>query len=157
ALTGIFSTPAYFNGTVYFSGGGDNLKAFPIANALFATTPSSQSAAKIGGLGAVPSVSANGAGDGIVWVLESSGGGILRAYDAANLANELYSSGLNRARDALGSYVKFSTPTIANGRVYAGTQNSLAVYGLLGSPAVAPGGVVNAASYQPGPVAPGSF
>jgi uncharacterized protein (TIGR03437 family) len=53
--------------------------------------------------------------------------------------------------------VKFSTPTIANGKVYAGTQNSLAGYGLLGSPAIAPGGVVNAASYQPGPVAPGSY
>jgi hypothetical protein len=131
ALTGMFSTPAYFNGAVYFSGGGDNLKAFPIANGLFATTPSSQSAAKMGGLGSVPSVSASGADNGIVWVLESSGGGILRAYDAANLATELYNSGQNRARDALSSYVKFSTPTIANGRVYAGTQNSLAVYGLL--------------------------
>jgi uncharacterized protein (TIGR03437 family) len=157
AVGGMFSTPAYFNGTVYFSGAGDNLKAFPIAIALFATTPSSQSATKMGGLGSVPSVSANGAANGIVWVLESSGGGILRAYDAANLANELYNSSQNRARDALGSYVKFSTPTIANGNVYAGTQNSLAVYGLLGSPAVAPGGVVNAASYQPRPVAPGSY
>jgi uncharacterized protein (TIGR03437 family) len=157
AVGGLFSIPAYFNGTVYFSGAGDNLKAFPIANAALATTPSSQSATKFGGLGAVPSVSANGATNGIVWVLESSSNGILRAYDAANLANELYDSGQNRARDALGSYVKFSTPTIANGKVYAGTQNSLAVFGLLGSPAIAPGGVVNAASYQPGPVAPGSL
>src|SRR5260370_28611292 len=128
----MFSTPAYFNGTVYFSGGGDNLKAFPISNAFFATTPSSQSATKMGGLGAVPSVSANGAENGIVWVTESSGGGILRAYDAANLATELYNSGQNRARDALGSYVKFSTPTIVNGKVYAGTQNSLPVFGLFG-------------------------
>jgi hypothetical protein len=64
-------------------------------------------------------------------VLESSGSGILRAYDAANLANELYNSNQNRTRDALGSYVKFSTPTIANGKVYAGTRNSLTVYGLL--------------------------
>jgi hypothetical protein len=131
ALTGMFSTPAFFNGTVYFSGGGDNLKAFPIANALFPSSPSSQSATKMGGLGSVPSVSANGATNGIVWVLESSGGGTLRAYDAANLANELYNSNQNRAQDALGSYVKFSTPTIADGKVYAGTQNSLAVYGLL--------------------------
>src|SRR5260370_29312023 len=100
----MFSTPAYFNGTVYFSGGGDNLKAFPIANALFATTPSSQSATKMGGLGSVPSVSANGATDGIVWVLESSAGAILRAYDAANLANELYTSNQNRAPDAPASY-----------------------------------------------------
>jgi uncharacterized protein (TIGR03437 family) len=157
AVGGLFSIPAYFNGTVYFSGAGDNLKAFPIANAALATMPSSQSATKFGGLGAVPSVSANGAINGIVWVLESSSSGILRAYDAGNLANELFDSGQNRARDALGSYVKFSTPTIANGKVYAGTQNSLAVFGLLGSPAIASGGVVNAASYQAGPVAPGSL
>jgi hypothetical protein len=85
----------------------------------------------MGGFGAVPGVSANGDADGIVWVLESSGGGVLRAYDATNIANELYNSSQNRARDGLGSYVKFSTPTIANGKVYAGTQNSLAVYGLL--------------------------
>jgi uncharacterized protein (TIGR03437 family) len=157
AVGGMFSIPAYFSGTVYFSGSGDNVKAFPIANAALASTPSSQSATKMGGLGSAPSISANGATNGIVWVTESSGGGILRAYDAANLANEIYDSGQNRARDALGSYVKFSTPTIANGKVYAGTQNSLAVYGLLGSPAVNSGGIVNAASYQPGPVAPGSY
>ena len=157
AVTGLFGIPAYFNGTVYFSGGGDNLKAFPIANAALAATPSSQSPTKIGGLGSVPCISANGSTNGIVWITESSSGGILRAYDAANLANELYDSGQNRARDALGSYVKFYTPTIANGKVYAGTQNSVAVYGLLGSPAVTSGGIVNAASYQPGPVAPGSY
>jgi uncharacterized protein (TIGR03437 family) len=157
AVGGLFSIPAYFNGTVYFSGSGDNVKAFPIANAALTPKPASQSATKMGGAGSVPSVSANGATNGIVWVTESSSGGILRAYDAANLATELYDSGQNRARDALGSYVKFSTPTIANGKVYAGTQNSLAVYGLLGSPAVTSGGIVNAASYQPGPVAPGSL
>ncbi len=157
AVGGLFSIPAYFNGTVYFSGAGDNLKAFSIANAAMSPAPVSMSATKFGGLGAVPSVSANGASNGIVWVLESSGGGILRAYDAANLATELYDSGQNRARDGLGSYVKFSTPTVANGKVYAGTQNSLAVFGLFGTPALGSGGVVNAASYQPGPVAPGSL
>ncbi len=66
-----------------------------------------------------------------MWAIESSGGGTLRAYDAGNLASELYNSGQNRTRDNLGSYVKFSTPTIVNGKVYAGTQNSLAVFGLL--------------------------
>jgi hypothetical protein len=131
AVGGLFSIPAYFNGSVYFSGAGDNLKAFSIANATLSSAPTSLSATKFGGLGAVPSVSANGESNGIVWVLESSGSGTLRAYDATNLAVELYDSGQNRVRDALGSYVKFSTPTIADGKVFAGTQNSLAVFGLL--------------------------
>ena len=157
AVGGLFSMPAWFNGKVYFSGSGDFLKAFPIANAAFAATPSSQSAVRFGGLGAVPSVSANGTANGIVWVIESTGGGTLRAYDAANLATELYDSAQNRARDNLGSYVKFSVPSIVNGKVYAGTQNSLAVYGLLGSAALSAGGAGTAATFLPGPVAPGSF
>ncbi len=131
AVGGLFSTPAYFNGVVYFSGAGDFLKAFPIADAAMAPAPSSRSATRFGGLGSVPAISADGAANGIVWVIESSGGGTLRAYDAGNLANELYNSGQNRTRDNLGSYVKFSTPTIVNGKVYAGTQNSLAVFGLM--------------------------
>src|SRR5207245_2902556 len=145
AVGGLFSIPAYFNGVVYFSGAGDFLKAFPIADAAMAPAPSSRSATRFGGLGSVPAVSADGAANGIVWAIESSGGGTLRAYDAGNLANELYNSGQNRARDNLGSYVKFSTPTIVNGKVYAGTQNSLAVFGLFGSPALSSGGIVNAA------------
>ncbi len=157
AIGGMFSTPAYFNGSVYYSGSGDNLKAFSIANAALSAAPTSQSTAKMGGLGSTPSVSANGAANGIVWVIESSGNGTLRAYDATNLANELYDSGQNKAPDGLGSYVKFSAPTIVNGKVYAGTQNSLAVYGLLGSPALGVNGVVNGANFSVSAVAPGSI
>jgi hypothetical protein len=112
-IGGLFSIPAYFNGAVYFSGVGDSLKAFPIANGALAPAPSSQSAARFGAPGSVPSISANRADNGIVWVLEPTNGGMLRAYDAGNLATELYNSGQNRTRDSLGSYVKFSTPTIA--------------------------------------------
>jgi uncharacterized protein (TIGR03437 family) len=157
AIGGLFGMPAYFNGSVYFSGSGDALKAYSIANGALSDKPTSQSAARFSGLGSVPSVSANGAANGIVWTLEGSDGGVLRAYDATNLANELYDSSQNKARDALGSYVKFSTPTIANGKVYAGTQNSLAVYGLFGLSALPAGGIVNGASFAAGPVAPGSF
>ncbi len=157
AIGGMFSIPAYFNGSVYFSGANDNLKAYSIANAALSAKPTSQSATKFSGLGSVPSVSANGAASGIVWALESSGGGVLRAYDAGNLANELYDSSQNKARDGLGSYVKYSTPTIANGKVYAGTANSLVVFGLIGPSALPAAGIVNAASFAAGPVAPGSF
>jgi hypothetical protein len=57
--------------------------------------------------------------------------GVLHAYDASNLAHELYNSNQSGARDAFGLGNKFITPLIANGRVYIGTQNSVAVFGLL--------------------------
>jgi len=132
AVGGLFGNPAYYNRAVYFCGSGDNLKAFPISNARMATTPGSQSAAQFDFPGCIPSVSANGASNGIVWILESSGA--LHAYDAANLSSELYNSNQNRPRDALsGDYVKFSAPAVANGKVYAGSTNALSVYGLLPS------------------------
>jgi uncharacterized protein (TIGR03437 family) len=81
--------------------------------------------------------------------------GVLRAYDASSLGNELYDSNQNKARDALGSTVKFSVPTVVNGKVYAGTQKSLVVYGLLsGSVALA---VSNAASGSASTMSPGSL
>jgi hypothetical protein len=87
-----------------------------------------------GGLGAAPVVSSNRSTNGIVWLAEPGYGGTLHAYDASNLANELYNSQMNPARDALGSFVKFSVPVVANGKVYVGTGNSLAVFGLLNEP-----------------------
>ena len=152
AIGGLFGNPAYFNKMVYFGGSGDNLKAFSLANATLGTSPSSQSSASFGYPGCVPSISANGVSNGIAWVLESSN--ILHAYDAGNLGHELYNSNQNSARDALDSYVKFSAPTIANGKVYVGTQNSLAVFGLLAGPMLA---VANAASGQAAIAAPGSI
>ena len=83
---------------------------------------SSQGAEILGFPGGVPSISADGARGGIVWLIESSPA--LRAYDAGDLSRELF-------RGALDSYVKFSVPTIAKGKVFAATQNSLEVFGLL--------------------------
>lgn len=150
AINALFGIPAYFNNTVYFSAVDDNLKAFAIRDGQLSPSPTSQSATKFGFPGSVPSVSANGAANGIVWNLEPTNNGTLHAYDATNLSRELYQAGLD-------SYVKFSTPTIANGRVYAGTQNTMAVFGL--SQAVGAGGlaIVNAATFSAGPVAPGSI
>jgi uncharacterized protein (TIGR03437 family) len=152
AIGGLFGNPAYFNQTVYFCGAGDNVKAFPLANATLPATPSSQSNAAFGFPGGVPTISANGTSNGIVWLLESSPA--LHAFDASNLGNELYNSNQNAPRDALASYVKFSVPTISNGRVYAGTQDSLAIFGLLAGPSLA---AANAASGQPSIAAPGSI
>ncbi|HLG95557.1 MAG TPA: hypothetical protein VKX49_04515 [Bryobacteraceae bacterium] len=150
AIGGLFGNPAYFNQAVYFCGAGDSLKAFPVSNAQLAAAPSSKSSATFGYPGCVPTISASGNSNGIVWVLESSA--TLHAYDASNLAHELYNSNQNNMRDALGSYVKFTVPMLANGKVYAGTANALVVYGLLGSL-----NITNAASGQQNFIAPGSL
>jgi uncharacterized protein (TIGR03437 family) len=150
AIEGLFGKPAYFNKTVYFCGSGDNLKAFTLSNAAMAATPASQSPESFGFPGCVPTISASGTSNGIVWVLETAG--ILHAYDASNVANELYSSNQNSARDSLGDYVKFSVPIVANGKVYAGTGSFLVVYGMFATLSVE-----NTASGQQNIAAPGSI
>jgi hypothetical protein len=129
---GVFSAPAFFNNTVYFAAFGDYLKAFPVTQALLATTPATQSANTFAFPGATASVSSNGTQNGIVWAIETqSGAGVLHAYDATNLASELYNS--NQAagiRDHF-LYSKFMAPTIANGKVFVGTPSSVAIFGLL--------------------------
>jgi hypothetical protein len=130
----VYMTPAYFNGALYFAAIGDSLKAFPLTAAKMATTPSSTSAITFPSPGATPAVSANGTQNGIVWALESNTGqpAVLHAYDATNLAHELYNS--NQApngRDAFGNGNKFIAPVIVNGKVYAGTPTGVAVFGLL--------------------------
>jgi hypothetical protein len=134
ALAGAeFAMPAYFNNIVYFGAVGDSLKAFPIANAKLASQPVSVSAATFAYPGTTPSISANGTSNGIVWAVEARGSdaGVLHAYDASNLAKELYSSAaVAGGRDAF-SDNKFITPMIANGKVYVGTSTGVIVFGLL--------------------------
>ena len=135
---------------MYFCGSGDNLKAFPLANATLAAAPSSQSATQFAYAGCAPTISANGTANAIVWAIDSAG--LVRAYDATNLANELWNSNQNEARDALGAAVRFTAPIVVNGKVYVGTQNSVVVYGLLSTISVR-----NAASGQANIAAPGSI
>jgi hypothetical protein len=128
---GVWSKPSYFNGTVYYGSVGDSIKAFPISGGKLATSPSSHSTHTFGYPGATPAISANGSSNGIVWVVENGGTGVLHAYDATNLATELYNS--NQAANSRDQFSgnKFITPMIANGKVYVGTQNSVAAFGLL--------------------------
>ena len=130
---GVWSVPAYFNGVVYYGPNGNNLMAFPISNAKLATQPSSQSPSQFGYPGATPSISANGTSNGIVWAIQNGSTGTLYAYDATNLANELYNSNQAGSRDqfADNSNDKFVAPMIANGKVYVGTPNAVVVFGLL--------------------------
>jgi hypothetical protein len=131
-VAGAWSMAALFNNTVYYAGQGDHLKAFPITNALLATTPASQSANTFGYPGATPSVSSNGAQNGIVWAIETqNGAGVLHAYDTTNIPTELYDSNqAANSRDHF-NFNKFVPPMIVNGKVYVGTANSVAVFGLL--------------------------
>jgi hypothetical protein len=127
-----FGMPAYFNNAIFFGGVGDHLKAFSIANAKLGTSPSSQTGNSFIYPGTTPSVSANGTTNGIVWAVENGTAAVLHAYDASNLAHELYNS--NQAlsgRDQFGSGNKFIVPTIVNGKVYVGTTNGVGVFGLL--------------------------
>jgi outer membrane protein assembly factor BamB len=129
---GIWSTPAWFNGTLYYGPSGGNLLAFTAANARFASSPSSQSASAFEYPGTAPAVSANGSASAIVWAHENADPAVLHAYDAGNLAHELYnSSQAPDGRDQFGPGNKFITPTIADGRVFVGAQTGVAVFGLL--------------------------
>lgn len=130
---GIWSTPAYFNGTLYYGDSGATLKAFAITGAKITAMPSSQSATQFPYPGTAPAVSASGTSNGIVWAHENSGSkAVLHAYDATNLAHELYNSTqAANNRDQFGAGNKFITPTVADGKVFVGTQNSVAVFGLL--------------------------
>ena len=130
---GIWSTPAYFNGTVYYGPVGQQLRAFKVTNAMLVNPPSSQSKTAFAYPGTAPAVSANGNANCIVWAYEnaSTGAAVLHAYDAGNLATELYNSTQAGARDSIGTGNKFITPTIADGKVFVATTNGVAVFGPL--------------------------
>ncbi len=139
----IFATPAFWQNTLYIAGTSTKLLAYSLSptTGVFATTPASQSAAIYGFPGATPSVSSNGTTNGIVWALDNSqyctsqspgcGAVVLRAYDAANLATELWNSS-QVAADKAGNAVKFTVPTVANGKVYVGTRGSDTTNGGIG-------------------------
>ena len=145
----IFSTPAFWNSTLYVAPVGSNLMSYSFngTTGLFNVSPGQSTAPSAGFAfpGATPSVSASGGTNGIVWALDTSqyctpqspgcGPAMLHAYDATNLATELWNSG-----STAGNAVKFTVPTVANGKVYVGTRGSdqtsggtgeLDVYGLL--------------------------
>jgi outer membrane protein assembly factor BamB len=133
ALSGhVFSMPAYFNNTVYYGAVGDKIKAFAISNAQLAGSPASQTGNTFGFPGATPSISANATSNAILWAAENGSTAVLHAYDASNLAHELYNSNqASGGRDQFGAGNKFITPMITNGKVYVGTTSGVGVFGLL--------------------------
>ena len=149
-IAGTWSSPSFFKSRIYYQGAGDVMKAFSISNAAFATTPVTRSATGFGFPGATPIISASGASNGIAWALQTDsygnrGNTVLHAYDADNLATELYNSSQSGNRDLPGPAVKFTVPTVANGKVYVGSGNAVSVYGLgvwVASPSIQPPGAV---------------
>jgi hypothetical protein len=131
---GIFATGAFWNNTFYLAGVDGPLLAyaFNTTSRTFGTTPTSQSPGTFAFPGSTPSVSSQGSSNGIVWALynanfctvESLGCGptVLFAYDASNLAHQLWST--QNSSDAAGNAVKFTVPTVANGKVYVGTRGN---------------------------------
>jgi Bacterial Ig-like domain (group 2) len=137
-IGGLWSLPAYWNNNVYFWGVGDVLKSFQLNNGHLSNSPGSSSNTSLGFPSATPSVSSNAATNGIVWAIDTTnynspaGPAVLHAFDATNVANELYNSTMAaNNRDQAGNPAKFAVPTIANGKVYVGTQTELDVYGPL--------------------------
>jgi hypothetical protein len=152
----IYGTAAFFNGSVYLgvmpsvAPTPGPVRQFTYASGQL--TPGTYTADSIvpGSYGTTPFVSSNGTANGIVWMLDhgqpiqnssaaAPAAAVLRAYDAGNIATELYNSAQNVA-DAAGYGIKFTSPIVANGKVYIGTahdtlsvtspQGELDVYGL---------------------------
>jgi hypothetical protein len=132
---GNYGTTAYWNGNIYTTGQNFPLSQFTIANGVIATPQFAVSTNTFPPRGSTPAVSANGTSNGIVWVLDLNGWSlntpaILDAYDAANVSTLLYSSPASGS-GAAGNAVKFTVPTVANGKVYVGSQTEFTVFGLL--------------------------
>ena len=155
ATSGCLSVGSYFNGRFYVTAGyTGNTTSWPLTNAAIATGSGQNSPDTIAFPGCSAYISANGTANGVVWVVDK-GTGQLRAYDASNLATELWTSNLNATRDGLGSAVKFSVPTPVNGHVYVGTADHLVVYGPPIPPTAPPAAptALNAAATGPSTIA----
>jgi uncharacterized protein (TIGR03437 family) len=150
-----FGTAAYFGGSIYIAPVNSPMLAFPISGASLGSSPSASSLNESGSNGATPSISANGSANGIVWTITADDGGRLLASDAGDLSGLYDSNAL--PSDHLPGYAEFSVPTIADGKVFAGSSNGVAIYGesVPDLPAVA--AVANAGSYSEDAISPGSL
>jgi autotransporter-associated beta strand protein len=155
-LNGSLSTPAFYHGTLYWvSGYNSNAWSYVVAPnpapnppnvPIAAVQPTSETA--LNNFGYVPGsvmVTANGSEDpngGIVWIMDT-GNGEIHAFSSLSLSTELWNSGGGSI-----ATVKFAVPTIANGQVFVGTQNSLQSFGITGpsTPAQPPNTPANVAA-----------
>ena len=129
----VYATGAYWNSNYYLSGNQGPLVEFVLNAAVPQMSQAATSSHVYGFGGSTPSISAAAAQNGIVWTLDNAqyclgnapacGPVVLHAHDASNVATELWNSG-TAAADAAGNAVKFTVPTVANGKVYVGTRGN---------------------------------
>jgi hypothetical protein len=159
---GVWGTEAYWNGNIYSGGtdptsasvyysNGTGMQAYSFSKGVLSSTPTSETVEQFTYPGPTPAVSANGTTNGIVWALMTyaqavGGPDVLLAYDATNLGHTLYSSNTNIARDNPGPAIKYTVPTVVNGKVYVGANGQLSVFGLLADTPVAPAPVISPGS-----------
>jgi hypothetical protein len=129
----IYATGAYWNSYYYLAGDKGPLTSYQLTPSVPLLNLAAFSAHTYGFPGSTPSLSAAGTQNGIVWTLDNSqyctsiapgcGPAVLYAHDATNVATLLWDSA-GAAADAAGNAVKFTVPTIANGKVYVGTRGN---------------------------------
>ncbi len=135
--SGIYSAPAYWNDRVYMLAAKDYLASFPVRHGKLADKPDAMGAQRFVNSGATPAISADGKRNGIVWLIDTKAWNgadrpaVLHAYDAANVAHELWHSEQIADRDRVGLTLRFTIPTVVNGRVYVEAKRKVDVYGLL--------------------------
>jgi hypothetical protein len=132
---GMWNSPAYFGGKLYYSPVGSPLFAFQFKNAKLETSPVAQSASSFGFPGATLTISSNGETDGIVWGIEnaSNAAAVLHAYSPTKLTELYNSTQAANGRDSFGTANKYAPPIVINGKVYAPTTTGVGVFGLLSS------------------------
>ncbi|HEV1996289.1 MAG TPA: IPT/TIG domain-containing protein [Candidatus Acidoferrum sp.] len=135
----LFATSTFWNNNLYIAGSSGQLNQYSFNPATEQFTLAQQSSSSFSFPGATAAVSASGNTNGIVWVMNngsycapaSCGATILHAYDATNISVELWNSTQDATgKDKAGNAVKFTVPTVANGKVYIGTRTEIDVYGL---------------------------
>jgi hypothetical protein len=143
ANQGFWSTPAYWNGNVYFWAENNVPMLFKLNSGVMDTQPASQSTITSAFPDPTFSVSSNGAANGVAWAVRSdqfnsNGPAVLYAWNANDLTSTIYESDTNTQRDTAGPANKFSVPVVTNGKVYVAAHGEVDVYGLLnGQPTAA--------------------
>jgi hypothetical protein len=139
-IAGVWGSPAFLptgpnSGLIFYHGSGDALKSIPIVAGVLQPQNVKSSGLAWGFPGAQPSVSANNGANAIIWELQlntyadTTSHAILRAWNATTLT-ALYNSTQAGQRDQLTSPVKFTVPTVADGRVLVGSNGEFSVFGL---------------------------